>query len=79
MTTYSLELQCISGKPKRAGDIPHPPIADIYLKTFTSDKEGRHFITPQCMSEIEIDEQIDRLIDELEQLRRKAKRCIARG
>ncbi len=71
MGTYSLELDFI--KPSE-GDLPGPPVAQIHIKTFTTDQNGKHFITPQCVSLSEVEYEIDRLEKELKELRAKAKR-----
>jgi hypothetical protein len=50
-----------------------PPIASIYIKTSTTHKYKGHneltFITPECMSLPEFNEQVDRLHAELESIR----------
>lgn len=71
MGTYSLELDF--RKPSK-GDLPGPPIAQVYVKTLSTDKSGRRYITPQCVSFQEFDYQISRLEKELKQLRTKARR-----
>lgn len=68
---YSLDFLFIS--PKK-DDPPFSPIGKIYVKTHTNDKQGHIFLTPNCMTKLEIDEQVDRLIKELEEIRKKAKR-----
>ncbi|HDY87971.1 MAG TPA: hypothetical protein ENH82_07660 [bacterium] len=67
--TYSFELML--HKPSK-GDPPWPSIAQIYVKTHTSDEKGHIFITPECVSMRELEEQIDRLQQELEIIRKKA-------
>ena len=73
-----LDLLFTSGKPKKKGELPSHPIAQIYLSAFTSDEEGRHFLTPICASAAELDSQIDFLKDELEGIRRRARKRFAR-
>jgi hypothetical protein len=67
--TYSLDL--LFREPSK-GELPGPSIAQIYVKTHTSDEKGHIFITPHCVSMREFEEQIDRLKKELETLRKKA-------
>jgi len=73
--TYSLDLQFY--KPSK-GEILSPPIAKIYVKTHTLDEKGHIFITPVCVSLIEIEDQINRLKEELEIIRKKAKQKFAK-
>ena len=75
MTTYSLEIDF--NNPKKEG-LPAPQIAQIFVKTHTSDDSGNIYITPQCMSFSEFEEQVTRLETELKELKRKAKRHFTR-
>jgi hypothetical protein len=68
VATYSLELDFRQPEP----NFPAPPDAQIYIKTYSTDK-GRHNITPHCVTFEEIDYQIRRLEDELKTIRQKAK------
>jgi hypothetical protein len=45
--------------------------ARIYVRTYSNEK-GNIFITPDCFSMREIEEQCDRLKQELENIRKKA-------
>jgi hypothetical protein len=49
------------------------PVAQVYVKTFTTHQykgyDEHLFITPECMTPGELDEQIDRLHRELEEIR----------
>jgi len=67
--TYSLDL--MFREPSK-GDHPGSSIAQIYVTTHTSDEKGHIFITPHCVSMREFEEQIDRLKQELETIRKKA-------
>lgn len=67
--TDSLDLEF--RKPAK-NDLPGPANAYIYVKTYTSEK-GQVFITPDCVTFGEFEEQIDRLKKELEAIRKKAK------
>lgn len=69
--TYRFDLRFIS--PKK-GDPPFTPKCYLYVKHGGVDEKGAQAITPTDMTESEIDEQIDKLIDELETLRKKAKK-----
>jgi hypothetical protein len=70
--TYSLDLDF--NKPKEA-DLPGPPHAAIYVKKHSKDASGHIFITPRsCINMEELNFQIDRLIKELEEIRKKARR-----
>ena len=71
--TYSLDLLF---KPCRAA----PPSAHIYVKTHTrKDGSKLMLITPECVSYPEVDYEISRLIKELEELRKRAKKEFAAG
>lgn len=65
--TYSLELGFRS-----AGAAP--ALGQIYIKTHTQDEDGLILISPHCVSFIELNYQVDRLIKELEDIRVRAKR-----
>lgn len=67
--TYSFDL--LFRDPSK-GDLPGPSIAQIYVKTHTSDKTGHIFITPYCVTMREFEEQIERLKRELETIKKKA-------
>lgn len=73
--TYSLEL--LFREPAK-GNLPGPRIAQIYVKTHTSDEKGHIFITPDCVSMREFEEQINCLNQELETIRKKAKQKFAK-
>ncbi|MEK0337104.1 MAG: hypothetical protein QQN41_06685, partial [Nitrosopumilus sp.] len=49
------------------------PLANIYVKTHTRDKDGYIVITPDCVSLSVMETEIDRLISELEKIRKEAK------
>ena len=67
--TYSLDLLFLESSK---GNLPGPSIAQIYIKTHTSDEKGHILITPNCVSMREFEEQIDRLKQELDALKKKA-------
>jgi len=73
MQTYSFDLLFLPS-PKDA--LPGPPISEIRLKNYTmSGHTGipdAPTLTPRCLSYIELSHQIDRLVSELEAIRKKA-------
>ena len=73
--TYSLDL--MFRKPSK-GDLPDPSIAQVYVKTHSSDEKGHIFITPHCVSLREVEKQLERLKEELEIIRKKAKQKFAK-
>ena len=73
--TYSLDV--IFRKPSK-GELSGHVMAHVYVKSHTRDKEGYVLITPDCVSLREIEEQINRLKEELEIIRTKAKEKFAK-
>jgi hypothetical protein len=71
MATYSLDLLFFD--PKLKG-FPGSPRAQIYVKTYSSDKKGTINLGPICVGLSEIEAQCDRLIKEVESIRKKAQR-----
>lgn len=55
-------------------DLPFSPYVHIWLSQYSGDSAGNIFLSPQLMTDVEIDESVDRLIQQLEKARRKAKR-----
>jgi hypothetical protein len=55
------------------GDIPFPPYVHIYLSEYSSDSAGRPLMSPELMTDREIDEAIDYLASQLEKVRKAAK------
>lgn len=53
------------------------PIVEICLDHWSKDKEGNVLISPHLMTDGEIDEHIDALIEDLEAVRSRAKRALA--
>ena len=68
--SYSLDLLFL--KPSKKG-LPASPKANIYVKTHTRNKDGHILITPNCLSLKEMEAEIDRLITELKDIKKKAK------
>jgi hypothetical protein len=71
MATYNLDLRFFD--PKREG-IPAAPIAEIYVKTYSVDEKDMICISPRCVSLHEIEYECDRLMKEIEAIRKKARR-----
>lgn len=72
--TYSLDLNFIDDRKSK---LPHPPIAEIFVKTHTAREDGLPIITPECVTIEEFEYQIERLQKELEALRTKARKKFA--
>lgn len=70
--THSLDLLFYTQE-----ELPGPPLAQIYVKTRSKDRKGHILITPRCFSLREVEAELDRLKDELESIRKKAKRKFA--
>ena len=78
MSTYTLDLLFLA-PPEDA--LPGPAISHVSVKTWHKGgykiQNEPPLLTPQCMGPTEIDNQIDRLKDELEAIRAKAHRKYA--
>lgn len=61
------ELNIEVNEPK-AGDMPFPPFVTFRFEQLN--------ITPYCMTEMEIDEQVDMLLSEIESLRKESKKAL---
>lgn len=72
--THSLDLDFV--KPGKI-ELPSPPRAHIYVKSYSKGNRGFIFITPDCVRIGELEYEIDRLQKELENIRKKAKRKFA--
>ncbi len=68
--TYRFEL---SFNAPRKGDPPFPPMWHIYTTHGAVTKQG-HSVTPTDCVENDIDSEIDKLINELNSLRKKVKK-----
>jgi hypothetical protein len=75
--TYSLDLQFLSPYPLKKGGSPSHAIAHVSVKRSHSPKDGPPLITPQCVTLAELEYQIDRLKEELEEIRKAAKKSFA--
>ena len=58
----------------KKGDYPVSPHVSISLGTHSSTSDGKVFLSPLLMSDLEIDEAVDGIKSELEEFRRKGKR-----
>lgn len=52
---------------------PSSPFVEIFLADYSSGKDGKPLLFPRLYSNGEIDERINKLIKELELIRKKAK------
>ena len=71
------ELDFLIFSPKE-GDIPFTPFGQIYVKSHAKDKQGHILLSANCMTKKEVDEQVDRLIKQLENIRKKAKKKFSK-
>ena len=71
MTTVRLDLHWTA---PRSGDPPFSPIANITLKRHSTLHDGSIALTPDCMTEREVDECIESLIADLNAIRSEARR-----
>jgi hypothetical protein len=60
------------------GQMLFNPRCHFYLATYSEDSQKRILLSPELMTDLEIDESADYLIKEIEKARRKAKRELAR-
>jgi hypothetical protein len=71
MSTYSLDLLFLD--PEKEA-LPGAPVAQIYVKTYSSDATERIYVSHQCVSLREIEHECDRLTKEIASIRKKAQR-----
>lgn len=57
--------------------LPFAPFAEIELVSYSGDGSGKIFLTPSCVSDMEIDCWADDLIEQINGARRKAKSHFA--
>lgn len=69
--TYSFDLHM---RTHGEGDVPFTPEAHIIVKQYNRDERDLILITPECENLAELEAEIDRLQEELEQLRTRARR-----
>ena len=58
----------------KKGELPVSPFVSLTIGAHTEDESGRKLLTPQLMTEAEIDYEVNRLIKELEEFRKAAKK-----
>jgi hypothetical protein len=69
------EITVFEVAPKK-GDMPFTPYLHIHLSEHVSDSEGHILLSPQLMTDKEIDEAVDLLVMQLEKVRKAAKAKI---
>lgn len=77
MDTYTFDLLFLDDRKSK---LPHAPIAHICLKTWSTGGYKDHdppLLTPDCVTLAELEWQIDRLKEELETIRKEARRKFA--
>lgn len=75
MANYNLDLNVMNPRQK---EFPGPTIAQIYVKKYSKDDKGLVYITPQCVTLSELEAQCDRLVNEIESIRKIAKRKLGK-
>lgn len=60
-------------KPRKR-PLPDSAHAKIYVKSSTQDKSGHILLTPDCVSIVEFEKEIDQLQKKLEDIRKKARK-----
>ena len=73
--TYSFDL--LFREPSK-DDLPVESVAQIYVKARSSDDKDHVFITHSCVSMSEFEHEIERLKQELDDLKKKAKQKFAK-
>jgi len=63
----------------KKGEPPFNPYIKICLSEYSNDSEGNVFLSPELMTEKEIDEAIDFLSSQLEKARKSAKRELKKA
>ena len=61
------------------GQLPHPAMVRIGLRTWSTDEAGWIFISPDLMTEDEIDYEINAHKDDLDRVGKLAKRALKRA
>ena len=73
------EIDYLINTPNK-GDLPPPLLyVQLYVSQCTRDEKGRILLTCELASDGEIDEYVDRLIKQLNGVRRKAKRSLSKA
>lgn len=66
-------------KMEKSDRLPFNPVVHICLEHWSVPKDGAPTVTPQLMSEGEIDEYVKSLKDDLDSVGRKAKAALVRA
>ncbi|OPL11754.1 MAG: hypothetical protein AVO38_15605 [delta proteobacterium ML8_D] len=66
------EIKVLTVAPKKK-ELPFPPFVHLYLSSHSIDDDGRNLMSPELMTDKEVDETVDYLIVQLEKARKKAK------
>ncbi len=69
----------IIAKMKKSDRLPFNPVVHICLEHWPVPKDGAPIVTPQLMSEREIDEYVKYLKDDLDSVGRNAKAALVRA
>jgi len=68
------EVSVLTVAPEKKDDLPFTPYVHFYLSSHATDNNGRSLMSPQLMTDVEIDETVNQLIEQLEKARKKAKK-----
>ena len=79
MATHTFDLLFLASRP---GDMPHRPIAHIYVKSSSRNDYGgkgkdKILIGAECVSPREIEHEVNQLKRDLDEIRKKAIRKYA--
>ena len=75
--TYSLDLVFLSPYPLKKDDLPGHAITEVFVKTHSRDEDGHLLITHECVSLRELEHEVNRLRQELDEIIKVAKRKFA--
>lgn len=64
---------------KTAKSLLGPTIVQLWLSSYGSDSEGRVFLSPELLTDTEVDESVNYLINQLEEVRKKAKNVLKKN
>ena len=67
------------GPHLKQGDLALSPFSHLELTQYSRDGQGHVHLSPQLMTDSEVDYWVDNLIEQLEKARRKAKRDLKRA
>ncbi len=69
------EIEVLKIAPRK-NEPPFTPFVQVWLSQHTVDSNGRILLSPELMTDFEIDEAVDFLVKQLEQTRKKAKQAL---